>query len=470
MSTQTASGTDRISSPAVMGALAALTALGVSLAVCVVPALAAQLDSSQSVLSVLGAVLLGVDAMVLAHGGRLELSGGAIEGAVRLMPMGLTIVHLGVASAVMRRMGRALSLVTSAGGLRPRALRDAGTALGAFVLLYAIGGALLSALSRTPHVHLVSSASFLAFGILALLGGGGGLLWALRRREAPGVPAVRILDLLPAPYDVAARGAAISLLGLLAAGLLTAVGFLIAGFPHAGALMDRLDAGIVGGIVLTLLQLALLPTAAVWALAALLGGRFAVGVGTSVSLGASSTGVLPALPLLAVLPQPGTAPWYSWLLLALPVAAIGAGSVRVVRDAAGADLRTRAIAWGSYAGAVVLGALLLLALATGKIGSARLADLGPHLGSVILPLLGMVIGTLAIAILIWDSSVLDSARAGVAGLRARVERAEAKEAATSGSEDTEAAEAAGQTAGEGPGAEDETRGEADEEISPRAGS
>lgn len=475
MSTQTASDTDRISSPVVMGALAALTALGTSLAVCVVPALAAQLDSSRSALSVLGAVQLGVDAMVLGHGGRLELSGGAIEGTVRLMPMGLTLVHLGVAGAVMRRMGRALSLVTVAGGLRARALQDAGAALGAFVVLYAIGGALLSALTRTPHVHVISSASLICFGIVALIGGGGGLLWALRRREAPGIPAVRVLDLLPAPYDVAARGAAIALLGLLAAGLLTTVGFLVAGLGHAGALMDQLDPGIIGGIVLTLLQLALLPTVSVWALAALLGGRFAVGVGTSISLGASSTGVLPALPLLAVLPQPGAAPWWSYLLLALPITAIGAGSMRVVRDVAGSDLRTRAIAWGSYAGAVVLGTVLLLGLATGQIGAARLADLGPHLGTAILPLLGMVAGTLGLAILIWDSSALDALRAGVASLRSRVERAEAKEASPDSAQGTAPGTAPGSLRGSASGAAASASatadaGDEDAEVSPPAGS
>lgn len=419
--------TERISSPVVMGAIAALVCLGIALAVCIVPALAAQLGAGRSPLTVLGAVLLGLDALVLGHGGSLLLTEGAVEGPVRLLPLGLTAVLLLVAASAMRRMGRALSLVTAQGALRPGALRDAGMALLAFVGVHAMGGGVLASLARTPQVHAVSSTAVLGCAVVALVGGLAGLLWALRRREAPGVPAVRILDLLPAPYDAAARSTAISLLGLLAGAMLVLVGALAIALPEAASLMDGLDPGVVGGTVLLLLQLALMPTLALWVLAALLGGHFSLGVDAAVSLGSSRTGVLPALPLLAALPGPGDAPWYAWLLLALPIAALALGAVRVVRDVRGQDLRTRATAWGVHAAAVLVGTLVLLALAGGSIGSGRLRDLGPDLAATALPLAAMVLGTLGLVILVLDSPALDRARAALAGLRERVEREEARE-------------------------------------------
>lgn len=386
-----------------MGGVAALTALGAALALCVVPALAAQLSSQRSGLGVLPAVLLGVDAFVLGHGGSLVLSGGVVQGGLRLMPLGLTLVLVLLSAAVLRRMGRALALVDVGGALRVGALRDAGSALLAFVLVYAAGGGVLSSLARSDHVRTVGTSAVVGCGLVALVGGGAGLAWSLRRRGAPGVPAVRILELLPAPYDAAARGAVIALLGLAAGAMLTVVGALALGFSRAGALMDQLAPGWAGGAVLLLVQVALLPTLALWVLALLLGGHFAVGVGTSVSLGASRTGLLPALPLLAVLPEPGRAPWYSWLLLAVPLAALTLGACRVVLDLRGRAARERYVGYGAWAASVVVGTSILLAMSAGSIGTGRLRLLGPAVPSAALGLIGLTAAALVLAILLLES-------------------------------------------------------------------
>ncbi|UYG17027.1 DUF6350 family protein [Brachybacterium huguangmaarense] len=426
----TANSPDRISSPCVMGAIAALTSLVIACALGVVPALAAELVAARSSFGALGAVLLGIDAFVLGHGGSLQLSDSPIEGTVHLAPLGLTVLFVLSAAASMRRMGRALSLVRTDGALRAGALRDVAATATAFVLVYAVGGGVLASIGRSPSVHPVVSTAVLGCALVAVVGAIAGILWSLRRRAAAGVPAVRILDLLPAPYDAAARGAAIALLGLAAVSTLTVVAALVLGFSRAGAIWEQLEPGIVGGIVLLLLQLALLPTFSLWALAALLGGHFTVGVGTAVSLGASEPGVLPAVPLLAVLPGPGHAPGYVWLLLLLPIAALAAGAIAVVREVAGSPLRVRAAAWGSYAVAVLVAVLLLLALAGGAIGTERLREIGPALASVTLPLLAMIVGTLGLAVLVLDSPVIGWVRSGVGGLRTRVERAEARERGT----------------------------------------
>lgn len=419
---------DRITSAWVMGLLAALRALGIALAVCAVPALAAQLTAGASSLSVLSAVLLALDAFVLGHGGALMLSTPLLQGALTLTPLGLSLMFLLLAASSMRRMGRALDLVEVEGPLRPGALADAGRALGAFTLAYAAGGALVAALARSDQVHPITSTAIVGSALLALLGGIAGLLASIRRPARDGVPAVRVLDLLPAPFGAVARGVAITLLGLVAAGLLVVVGSLLLHLGRAGALFDQLDPGVIGGLVLTLIQLALLPTLALWALACLLGGSFTLGLGTSVSLGSAQVGVLPALPLLGALPQPGTAPWWTWLLLALPLLAVGAGAWSVVREVRGRPLRDRAIAWGSYVLAVLVATLLLLALSAGGIGEGRLRELGPTASGVALPLLGMLLGVVAVLVLALDSPLVAASRERIEALRARVERAEAAEA------------------------------------------
>ncbi len=71
---------------------------------------------------------------------------------------------------------------------------------------------------------------------------------------------------------------------------------------QATLLVDGLDAGIGGGILLAALCLLYVPTAAVWGLAYVVGPGFAVGAGTSVSVGGTDLGAVPAFPLLAALP------------------------------------------------------------------------------------------------------------------------------------------------------------------------
>ncbi|GAB2534691.1 DUF6350 family protein [Brachybacterium huguangmaarense] len=421
---------DRIASPLAMGAVAGLVAVAVALAVAVVPALAAQLGSDQGGLGVLGAVLLGVDAFVLGHGGSLLLSDGPVMGAVHLAPLGLTAVYVLSAALGMRRMSRRLDLVAASGALRIGALRDAGAAVAAFVVVYAACSAVLASIGVTPRVHPVLSTVVLASVVVSLVGALAGVLWSLRRDASPGVPAVRLLPLLPSPLDAAARGIAVALLGLGAVAMLAVVVALGLGFRGAAGLWDSVDPGLVGGAVLLLIQLALMPTIALWALAALLGGTFTLGAGTAVSLGASDPGVLPALPLLGAMPGPGTAPGWTWFLLFAPIAALGAGAAAVVRAARGRELRSRTGAWGAYALGVLVLVLLALELSTGSIGDERLAHLGPELGTVVLPLAGMVLGTLGLAILVLDSPLVGRVRGGVDAVRRRVEEAEREEQGT----------------------------------------
>ena len=172
--------------------------------------------------------------------------------------------------------------------------------------------------------------------------------------------------------------AALAALAVIAAtGALAAAASLLWHVDRAGEFATGLDLGPVGGLMLLLVGVTLVPNAVVWASAYALGTGFAVGTGTAVAPTGVTLGAVPALPLLAALPGPGAAPRVSLLLLAGPVAAgVLAGAI-VVRRMPGLT-PARAAGWGLATGPVV-GAAAVLAcwLAGGPAGPGRLADVGP---------------------------------------------------------------------------------------------
>ncbi|MBW9119678.1 hypothetical protein JNB63_06195 [Microbacterium trichothecenolyticum] len=115
-----------------------------------------------------------------------------------------------------------------------------------------------------------------------------------------------------------ARGTAVVVVGLVGTGAAVAA---VALFARAGQIVALFQAGDVdplGAVVITLAQLAYVPTLAVWGMSFVAGPGFAVGTGTSVSPAGTQVGVIPGLPALGAVPESTT----SWLLLLalLPVA------------------------------------------------------------------------------------------------------------------------------------------------------
>ncbi|MFS0893008.1 DUF6350 family protein [Microbacterium sp. 179-I 3D3 NHS] len=182
----------------------------------------------------------------------------------------------------------------------------------------------------------------------------------------------------PVPAAIA-RGAALALVAVtgvaaLALALMVAVrgGEVVALFQAA-----RVDA--LGSTVLTLGQLAYLPTLVVWTASWLAGPGFAVGTGTAVSPAGTQLGVVPGIPVFGLLPENSSI----WMLIVvlLPIAA-GAFAGWAVRSRLvweGTPLgfvpRT-VIALGM--GAVTAGVAALAGiLASGSMGPGRLADVGP---------------------------------------------------------------------------------------------
>lgn len=187
-----------------------------------------------------------------------------------------------------------------------------------------------------------------------------------------------------------ARGAAVVVVGLVGLGAAVAA---VAVFGRAGqivALFQAGDADVLGATVLTLAQLAYVPTLAVWGMSFVAGPGFAVGEGTSVSPAGTQVGVVPGVPALGALPE-STTPWL--LLLALLPIGLGAlagwiarsrlvhaGTSRASEDPVAARLAiTAGIALLSGAAAA-----LLAFAASGSLGPGRLAQFGPDPGPVAL--------------------------------------------------------------------------------------
>jgi hypothetical protein len=174
----------------------------------------------------------------------------------------------------------------------------------------------------------------------------------------------------PLPDGFRAGLIAVLLLVAVSAVLLTVL--LLARFADVVALDESLDAGPVGGFVLTCAQVLAMPTFVVWALSWIVGAGVTLGAGSSIGPFTGSTGPLPALPVLGAVPV--DPPAWAAAVLVLPVVA-GFVAVLLVRRG---GATTGAVPLGALTGAVAgLVAGVLAACSSGAAGPGRFAAVGP---------------------------------------------------------------------------------------------
>lgn len=238
----------------------------------------------------------------------------AVTGLLHAIPLGLVLVPLLLAWRAGRRLARASSDQLWQG------------LLGA-LLTYAAAGIGVAYLSSTPE----ASASLLAGALIPPVSAGVGLIAGAHHRAGTWSRVVGV-DLATAvgrasqhsrwagsyAWSVLRSGA---LAVLVAAGLSAALLAVTIGLNWAGiaAIYERLDGGVAGASVLTLLQLGFLPNLALWTMSWTTGAGFALGTGSSLTPLASTVGPLPAIPVLGALPA-GTL-HYGYAALAVPVLA-----------------------------------------------------------------------------------------------------------------------------------------------------
>lgn len=340
-------------------ALAGLAAVLGGLALCWLVALAGWYSSDGgSHGTTRSALRVGADAWLLAHDSHLTTRDATVSAA----PLGLTLLLAWLAHRAGRWAGRSSQVEDlSAAGHGTIVLS------GVYAVLALVTGLLASADGAEPG----AMRAFAGGLVLSGLTGGWGLV------SGAGLGA-RVRAWFPVSALSAAYGAVVTLALLMAAaGGLVALSLAL----HAdvvGNLVGRIGGGMIGAAFTTLLCLALLPNAVLLGSAYLLGPGFALGSGTVVSPGEVVLGQLPAVPLLAAVPEHALPGWAAGVLVGVPLGIGGLGAWY-----AGRRLPTRSWVGGALRGAAGgIGAALLLgstvAQAGGAVGSGRMTDIGAH--------------------------------------------------------------------------------------------
>lgn len=176
------------------------------------------------------------------------------------------------------------------------------------------------------------------------------------------------------------RGGAAAVAGLVAvSGILLAV-MLVVGYSQVIALYEGIHSGLLGGVAVTLGELAFLPNLVLWTGSWLVGPGFAIGAGSSVGPLGTSLGPLPAIPVLGALPSGELA--FGFLGLLVPIVlgflcgvAVRPAVLRAVGDRAPAGALVATGVGIGIVGGVLFG--LLAWVSGGAAGPGRLAAVGP---------------------------------------------------------------------------------------------
>ena len=324
------------------------------------------------------AIRAAADAWLLAHGGGLTVPAGHLRG----IPLGLTVL----AAVVLHRAGASLARAVEVPDLAA-----AGRAVAALAVPYALLAAAVAAVAGTATAASSPPLAGIGALLLAAAAGGRGVL-----RAAGLGPALlrRVPSWLPAVGRAVLAGVA----ALVAAGLALLLVVLVGRAGRFAELVGALQPGFVGGVILLLGCVLLLPNGALWTVAYVAGPGFTVGAGTGVSPFGVTLGPVPSFPLLAALPGDGVpAPVVRAVLLLPVLAGVLAGWVvgRRLPAASGPGrlpeasgpgrlpaLPTGRVArpatYGLLAGGLVaLVTAVLAVLAGGALGQGYLAAVGP---------------------------------------------------------------------------------------------
>jgi len=304
-----------------------------------------------------GALRVGSSAWLLAHGGAITTAGAQLT----LVPLGLTMVLLAVVWSAVR-------LAAGMSGVVGR--RDVGVLAAATALSYAAGACAVALGTAAPDTS-VASVRVTAISCLAA-----GAVAVLAAARSCGVDEM-VLDRLPADMAPALRGAAAGVAALVG---LSAMVLAVSLAVHVDVLHDMVQAlnpGLVGGLLLVLACLLVLPNAVLFVAGVLLGPGLTLGAGTHVTLTDVQVGAVPAVPWLAAVPGPGEVPLWASALAGVPLVCGAVAGVLAVRSRPVDSYRCAGLRGGlagSMAGAAVGG---LVALSGGSIGPGRMAEVGP---------------------------------------------------------------------------------------------
>ncbi|SEO68819.1 cell division protein PerM [Trujillonella endophytica] len=302
-----------------------------------------------------GSATLAGQMWLLAHGGRLQLESGPLAVAPLLLTAAI-VWALG-------RIGRGVVAARDVTGARAGA-----EVLAVVVAVHALLTLFVAVAVGAPGRGLLQAVAGAV--ALALLAAG----WGVARES--GV-LDDVLARLPAPVRPVLRAAAAGLLAAVAmctAVVAIAVAGDASGYARITDGLGGAGAGAVGTLGLALL---LLPNAAAAVLGMAAGPGFYVGEATYVSYDGVSVGPLPALPLLAALPDTNAVPLVALLSLAIPALAGLVAGIVVGRRLPDDQGSVAAGLWAVPAGVLMgVGAAALAWAGGGALGDGGLARIG----------------------------------------------------------------------------------------------
>ena len=334
-----------------------LTGLLTCAAVAVIGWLAATLGGAS------GAIRAGASAWLVAHTAGVTLGSGSLPVA----PLGLTLFF----AWCLYRGGK--SAARSSGADRTQ---DLILLSGVFAAVYGLGALIVALLTADSALKVSPLSAFLGAASLALVAGTIGVLVESGAAEdiADATPK-GLRDTVPAA--VAAVLTVIAIASVLY-GVLLAIHF-----SRITGMLELLDAGVIGSVVLFAICLMLVPNMVLYVVSFLAGPGFQLGVGTTIAPTGVDVGNLPALPLLAAVPADGATPTYLLALTAVVPLAAGVVAGLVVVRRGLADQDADALGWDAFAlrggiAALLAGVLLyaLMAMSGGSAGPGRMSAVG----------------------------------------------------------------------------------------------
>jgi Family of unknown function (DUF6350) len=182
----------------------------------------------------------------------------------------------------------------------------------------------------------------------------------------------------------ALRGGAAAAAAVITVSAVTVAVLIVGNYATVIGLYETLQAGVAGGIALTLAQLALVPNLVIWASAWFIGPGIAIGTGTSVSPVGTTLGSVPGLPILGALPNGTLTLGFLGLLVPVLIGFLCGVVIRQRMPQPELILSKRSSVWYFVATGVGIGVVagLLLGLlawaSTGALGPGRLVDVGPN--------------------------------------------------------------------------------------------
>jgi hypothetical protein len=317
----------------------------------------------------------GAFAWLMAHGSGVRVDGVLLT----FMPLGITLACAWATWRTAHRLGDSVSghgpdADRIADGERDWTVPVAGLVFTCgYVATAVLAGALASTPQTSPDVGRVVLWSIVICGLCGVpaiaAGSGRASVWGAW---------------LPASVVATAAACRSVLSTWLWVCLAFFLGALVLDFGTALNLVSQLGTDGPATALLTLVSVVLVPNAALFSGAYLLGPGFTVGVHTIVSPAEVTVGALPVFPMLAALPDSGPTPgWTPWLVVVpLVVGAIGAARAQRRRP----TLRYEEGALHGCGGGMLAGAAfgVLASLAGGAVGPGRMTDVGPLVGSAMI--------------------------------------------------------------------------------------